>query len=84
MPISLADPPLAADLERLRPFGQANPPAALFSPGATRDQLRDAAARGVHLSTPLRPGAEPVGIVYRLRAADGVALASVVDTVAAS
>jgi single-stranded-DNA-specific exonuclease len=82
VPISLADPALATELERVRPFGQANPPAALFSPGAARDLLRDAAARGVHLSAPMRSGAEPAGFVYRLRASDGVALASVVDTVA--
>jgi hypothetical protein len=30
----------------------------------------------------MRSGAEPAGFVYRLRASDGVALASVVDTVA--
>jgi single-stranded DNA-specific DHH superfamily exonuclease len=84
VPVADTEPALAADLERLRPFGQANPPATLFSPTTTREQFRDAAARGVHLSTPFRPGAEPTGVVYRLRAADGVALASVLDTVAAS
>jgi single-stranded-DNA-specific exonuclease len=81
VPISAATPALAAELERLKPFGLANPPATLLSPDTTRDSFKEAAARGIHLSMPLRLGPGAAGVVYRLRSADGIALASIVDTI---
>jgi len=81
LPLGEAAPAIASEVDRLRPFGLGNPPATFLSPSVARDDLRDAAARGVHLSTPFRPSSEPAGVVYRLRASDGVALASIVDTV---
>lgn len=81
VPLPDATPALAAELERLKPFGLANPPAALLAPDATRDSLKAAAARGIHFSAPLRLGPGAAGVVYRLRSADGVALASIVDTI---
>lgn len=81
VPLAEATPALAAELERLRPFGLANPPATLLSPDATRDSFKEAAARGIHLSAPLRLASASAGVVYRLRSSDGVALASIVDTI---
>jgi len=81
VPLDDATPELARELELLRPFGQANAPAALLSREASREAVRRAQDRGVHFAAPLRLNPGATGMVYRLRSSEGVALATVIDTV---
>lgn len=82
VPFDAATPELAAELERLAPFGEGNRPAVLLCRGVRAADLAAARASGLRFRTPVRLSDEPAAIVYRLRHDDGIAFASVIDRVA--
>ncbi len=82
LPLVDATPEIARELSTLRPFGQSNPPAILLGRATTVDEYESARAKGLRFGTPVRVGREPVDLVYRLRYNDGIAFASVLDTIA--
>jgi single-stranded-DNA-specific exonuclease len=81
LPIVEATPELAAELERMWPFGQANRRPLLLSRRVTSGVVAEAEARGVRFGTPVRVGERPVDVVFRLRDTDGVPLVSIVDSI---
>jgi single-stranded-DNA-specific exonuclease len=79
--ISDLTPTAAAELERLCPFGFGNGRAMLLARSVTSASIDAARSNGVHLGTPARFGPSPRDVVYRVRAADEIALVHVIETV---
>ena len=73
-------PELAAELERMWPFGMANRRAVFLARGVTSADIEQAERRGVRFATPVMIGRKPVDVVFRLRGSDGVPLVSIADT----
>jgi single-stranded-DNA-specific exonuclease len=76
-----ATPALALELERLRPFGLGNGPAELLARGVTAEELEAARAAGLRFGRPPRFERFPVDVVMRLRHSEGVAFATIIDTI---
>lgn len=79
LPMASVTLELAAELDLIGPFGQANHRPLFLARGVTREQLRDAESRGVRFGTPVPSGGLPADVVYRLRDSEGVALVSFID-----
>ncbi len=77
-------PELGRELELMKPFGQGNRRAVLLARRVTSATLSDIEARGVRFGTPVRIGETPTDVVFRLRNSEGVALVSILDTIASS
>ncbi len=79
-----ATPELGLELELMRPFGQGNRRAAFLVRRVTSATITDIEARGVRFGTPVRIGETPTDVVLRLRNSEGVALISIIDSIAPS
>ena len=79
-----ATPELGLELELMRPFGQGNRRAAFLVRRVTSATINDIEARGVRFGTPVRIGETPTDVVLRLRNSEGVALISIIDSIAPS
>ena len=77
-------PELGRELELMRPFGQGNRRAVLLARRVTSATLSDIEARGVRFGTPVRIGETPTDVVFRLRNSEGLALVSILDSMASS
>ncbi len=77
-------PELGREFELMKPFGQGNRRAVLLACRVTSATLGDIEARGVRFGTPVRIGETPTDVVFRLRNSEGVALVSILDTIASS
>jgi single-stranded-DNA-specific exonuclease len=81
LPLREATPPVALELERLRPYGLGNGPAELLARDVTARELEAARASGLRFGRPLRFDRLPVDLAYRLHHSDGVAFATIIDTI---
>jgi single-stranded-DNA-specific exonuclease len=81
LPLAAVTPELAAELDLMRPFGQANHRPLFLARAVTRGRMADAESSGVRFGTPPPSVDLPADMVYRLRDSDGVALVSFIDSI---